>query len=267
MKHILYSADGAKAEIALNGAHVTSWIPQEVGEQLFLSQNSDVKAGASIRGGVPVIFPQFAALGNLPKHGFARNQLWHLRQSDQPDRAVFELRDNDETRAIWPHAFLAEITVAISGLALEVELAVTNTGTTPFDFTAALHTYLRVDDIAATRLLGLQGTTYRDSATCTNGCVEKDDECAIVGQVDRIYFNAPNMLTVKRNNHSILVQSIGFPDAVVWNPGPELSAAMADMEPQGYQRMLCVEAANIGNPVVLQSGQRWSAAQRLLVSK
>ena len=47
---------------------------------------------------------------------------------------------------------------------LSVTLEVANTGDTPFAFTAALHTYLRVADIANVTIEGLQGCDYEDSA-------------------------------------------------------------------------------------------------------
>ncbi|MES2106056.1 MAG: D-hexose-6-phosphate mutarotase, partial [Pseudomonadota bacterium] len=63
---ILRAQDGAQAGITAHGAHVCSWIPAAGKEQLFLSKTSEFRDGAAIRGGVPVIFPQFAGLGSLP---------------------------------------------------------------------------------------------------------------------------------------------------------------------------------------------------------
>jgi glucose-6-phosphate 1-epimerase len=85
-------------------------------------------------------------LGPLPKHGFARNQAWELI-SVGDGSARFQLRDSEATRAIWPQAFLAEFTVTVRERQLIMALAITNRGEQPFNFTAALHTYLRVDDI------------------------------------------------------------------------------------------------------------------------
>ena len=60
--------DGGSARISPYGAQALSWITADGAEQLFLSPRSVYRTGTAIRGGVPVIFPQFAGLGNLPKH-------------------------------------------------------------------------------------------------------------------------------------------------------------------------------------------------------
>jgi glucose-6-phosphate 1-epimerase len=50
---------------------------------------------------------------------------------------------------------------------------------------------------------------------------------------------------------------------VVWNPGAALAAGMSDLEPEGWRRMLCVEAAAVARPVVVAPGARWEGRQRL----
>ena len=79
----LIAPDGARAVVALHGAHVLSWTPAGAPEQLYLSPKSEFTAGQAIRGGVPVCFPQFAARGPLPKHGFARTRPWQLVSAEQ----------------------------------------------------------------------------------------------------------------------------------------------------------------------------------------
>ena len=55
----------------------------------------------------------------------------------------------------------------------------------------------------------------------------------------------------------------GFSDVVVWNPGAERGASLPDMDPSGWLRMLCVEAAVVGTPVKLRPGERWTGQQTL----
>jgi len=264
----LGTADGARAEIHAHGAHVTSWIPAGGGERLYLSGRARFEPGVAIRGGVPVIFPQFAGEGPLPKHGFARTLPWTLRSVTPAaaDRAaaVFRLEDSAQTRAIWPQGFAAELRVAVDSAALEVELTVENTGAAAFSFTAALHTYLRVDAIEAVRLCGLRGLRYRDSARGGSEAVEAQDALRIEGEVDRIYFDTPSTLELTEDSGRLRIESSGFRDTVVWNPGAARAAAFTDLDEDGWRRFLCVESAAIGAPPRLEPGRRWSGMQKLV---
>ncbi|HTP11502.1 MAG TPA: CBS domain-containing protein [Anaerolineae bacterium] len=259
-KVILASLDGARAEVYLHGAHVTSWIPAGDQERLYLSSASEFRDGAAIRGGVPVVFPQFSTWGPLPKHGFARNQAWELISLNEGS-ARFQLRDSDATRAIWPYAFLAELTVTVLDQRLMMELAITNQADEPFNFAAALHTYLRVDHIAATRIENLTGLKYFD-ATLKQEAVQTDDALTFSGEIDRVYFDAAKIV-VRDGQRSLEVQNVGFPDGVIWNPGVELAAKLADLDPDGYQRFVCVEAAIFRTPITLQPYQTWRGGQTL----
>lgn len=259
----LESADGARARICSHGAHLCSWTPARGGERLYLSGRAAFDPGAAIRGGVPVIFPQFAGEGPLPKHGFARTAAWRL-ESAGPGGARFRLSDTAATRALWPHAFAAELSVALEAQTLRVSLAVENRGGDAFSFTAALHTYLRVDDIAGVELLGLNGLRYRDTASGGREVRETAERLRIEGEVDRIYFDAPPLLELREPGRRLRVESQGFADAVVWNPGAIKGAALADLDPDGYRRFVCIEAAAIGRPLQLAPGQRWTGTQTLV---
>jgi glucose-6-phosphate 1-epimerase len=266
-KVIITAADGARAEIYLHGAHVTSWIPAGGVERLFVSRRSEFRPGVAIRGGVPVVFPQFSNEGPLPKHGFARTAQWKLVSvsSDEIAEATFRLSSSPSTEAIWPHAFEARVAVAARGQSIDLDLSVINTGSTAATFTSALHTYLRVDDVRRTIVRGLEGLTYRDS---TAGGVRHQETAAqltIAGEVDRIYLDVPSPLTINDGAHVTTIEKSGFTDVVVWNPGPTLAQTLSDLEPDGYLRMLCIEAATIGAPVSLPPDDRWSAKQRLMV--
>jgi glucose-6-phosphate 1-epimerase len=265
---VLTAQDGARAEVCLHGAHPTSWRPSgEEGDRLFLSARSAFAAGAAIRGGIPVCFPQFAAQGPLPNHGFARVMAWTLagagRRADGSARAVLRLVDSDATRQLWPHPFALELAVTVSGRSLDVGLAVANTGPEEFSFTAALHTYLDVRDVARATVRGLTGAAYRDKVLGRNDCVERAEVLRIAGEVDRVYRCAPQPLVVDAPGCALAIRSTGFPDTVVWNPGPARAAALADLGPGSEARMLCVEAALASSPLALLPGARWQGTQTL----
>lgn len=109
-KLTLVAPDGARVEVYHYGAHVVSWVPTDGQERLFLSRASAIRAGAPIRGGVPVVFPQFGTLGPLPLHGLVRLMPWALAAAEavgQGAIATFRLSDTAESRRQWDHAFLA----------------------------------------------------------------------------------------------------------------------------------------------------------------
>lgn len=253
---------GSSAEVYPHGAHVTSWIPAGGAETLFLSRATRFEPGTAIRGGVPVIFPQFAGMGPLPKHGFARTQPWERVDDGDPSAVRLRLRDSEETRRTWPHAFAAELAVDLGDDWLSLALTIHNTGAAPISFTAALHTYLRVGDVRQATVKGLQGLRYRQK---TEERVDDAPELAVRGEIDRIYLSTPADLRVhdRANGRIIHLHAGGFADTVVWNPWAEATAALPDMEDGEHLEMICVEAAQVGAPVHLRPGAEWTGTQRL----
>ena len=276
----LRSSAGDRAIVLLHGAQVISWIPAGGSERLYLSPRSAYGEGQAVRGGVPVIFPQFNQRGpdfSLPKHGFARNYRWSLdgvehgpQQADAAgaarpaERASVRLRlaQDARTQALWPHDFSLTLAVSLQPQQLVLALQVDNTGTGPFDFTAALHTYLEVGDIAQASVAGLHGVRYLDAVTGT-GSVAGDEALHFAGETDRIYYEVPRPLPLRAPGVELEVAMEGFRDAVVWNPWAERCAALPDMPDDGYRRMLCIEAAVIDKPVTLAAGDSWSGRQLL----
>lgn len=263
----LRADDDAVAEVHRHGAHVTSWRPAgDTGDRLYLSPRSEFGGSAAIRGGVPVIFPQFAAEGPLPRHGFARTSLWSLggmgRTADGAAEADFVLRDSAETRAVWDVAFKAVLFVSVVARRLAITLRVENVDEKPLSFTAALHTYLRVHDVAEASIHGLRGTRYRVSGERAL-VTDEADHLDVRDFVDRVYVDAPSRLELRERDRSMLVDSEGFRDAVVWNPGPERAAALHDLEPGDERRFVCIEAAVVQTPVTLDAGRGWTGTQTL----
>lgn len=262
---------GARAAVYLQGAHVAGWTDPSGAELLFVSERSRYEPGAAIRGGVPVIFPQFADQGPLPKHGFARTAAWEHAGSgadaDGAAWALLRLADTEATRALWPHAFRAELRVALDADSLSLALRVANTGDGVMAFTCALHTYFRVDDVRRAAVEGLRGVRYLDKLRAGGAFTEERDAVDVAGEVDRVYVAAPDRLRVRgaAGGRAVVVEKQGFRDAVVWNPWEEGARGLPDMADDEYLRMLCVEPANAAEPVHLAPGEEWTGTQRLRV--
>jgi len=261
------SRDGASAIATLQGAHLVSWKPAGGEECLYVSERSPFEAGRAIRGGVPIVFPQFADRGPLAQHGFARTQPWSFEGTDESHEgygASFALQGSPQTMALWPHPFRLVFSARIAGTRLDMQLRIVNTGDAAFDFAAALHTYFRVADAAATHLHGLRGTRCTDRGSSAVD-VEPREVISAAEPIDRVYFAAPARVRVETPERVLHIGQRGFTDTVVWNPGVDRTARMADMPPDGFRYMLCVEAAAIEPRVALAPGDTWTAVQSIQV--
>jgi len=260
---------GDTALIALQGAHVLSWMSQGR-ERLFLSPNNVWDGKSAIRGGVPVCFPQFNQRGTLPKHGFARNVTWQAHDSAVTQDSAhidFTLSANADTLAIWPQAFKAKLSVAIAPSELTLTLTVTNTDVQKdLNFTGALHTYLAVDDIDLTELRGLSRCPEWDAVSDVHGVA--DDVLYFDGEFDRVYTRGGSAeakpLQLQDGSSTVSIeQSASWSESVVWNPGERKCAALPDMPAQGFAHMVCVEAAQVFDPITISAGGQWVGWQRL----
>lgn len=265
--------DGGTAFIACQGAQVLSWQTQDGRERLYLSalsggmqrDDAGTATAPAIRGGVPVCFPQFSGRGPLVKHGFARSMAWRREAAGGAIRLA--LGDSEETRRQWPHAFHAEASVSLAGDTLSLSLTIGNTGGSPWSFTAALHTYLAVADIRDTLVHGLKNVRYQDATAGNAEQEQHEDLLGIAGEIDRVYLSSPREVRImEAGSPSLRIRQEGFEDTVVWNPGPQKARTLKDFPDEDWLRMLCVEAAQVEKPVLLQPGQTWRGSQVLCVA-
>ncbi len=264
----LHGPRGSSAVISRLGGQVLSWITPDGRERLFLSERAVFDGSVPIRGGIPVCFPQFGGVGKLPKHGFVRTSEWSVttqRCGDEYALATLELGDDEATRALWPHAFRAEIALMLEVDRIDVEFCVENTGPAPLSFTGALHSYLRVVQVEDAALEGLHGHDYLDAANGNRIVRDTGTHLAVDGEVDRVYYDVRRPQLLNAGNLSLAIQSQGFPDVVVWNPWVDLCAGIKDMPADGWRHMLCVEAAAVRKPVILPPGEEWYGRQTLVV--
>ncbi|WP_229509245.1 D-hexose-6-phosphate mutarotase [Massilia sp. CCM 8734] len=242
-------ADGAQAIVTLYGAHLVSWQGADGAERLFCSAASRLDGSRPIRGGVPVIFPQFAERGAGMRHGFARVVTWRLQESGA-GFAVFALASGDLPPALaqaWPHGFALTLRVEVNGGVLALAFEVSNTGADAFAFSAALHTYFAVGELARVRIGGVQ-----------------EGELHIDDKFDRIYQGIEGGMLLADGQSTLRLAQSGFTDAVVWNPGALDAAALGDMLDAEYQRFVCIEPALI-EPLTLAPGAAWRGAHTVCI--
>ena len=250
--------------VAEHGAHVLSWIAGGR-ERLFLSRRSIFDGQGAIRGGVPVCWPQFNQRGSGPKHGFARNLPWLTTAYDLgAEAALFELTlcSSERTRRLWPHEFELTLTISLQPGRLRLALAARNTGAGPLAFGGALHGYFACDDVARVELSGLQGRSEWDALTDVHSSAA--DPLRFDAEFDRVYSGVAAPMTLLDGAHGLRIsQGESWGDTVVWNPHAAKCAQLADMETDGWRRMLCVEAARVFETVPLAPGAQWQGWQQL----
>ena len=254
---IVLERDGASARVCTHGAHLLSYHARDSAPVLWLSPDAIFDPLTPIRGGIPICWPWFAdhpTETQLPAHGFARTSLWTLVETaSTPDSkaASFVLRDDDKTRAMWPHPFELRYRVSLSDV-LNASLTVHNTGDATLCFSGALHSYFDVLDINRVTLEGLAQCRYLDKVDSNVAKRQSEALLHISTEVDRTYLDTERECVIHDSGRGrrIRIRKTGSRSTVVWNPWQDRAQQMADFPDQGFRRMLCVETANAANDTV-----------------
>ena len=156
-------------------------------ERLYFDAERFADPAASVRGGIPVLFP---ICGNLPgdrlelpqgsfllrQHGFARDLPWQLEPLEAAAAGTaagirLRLEDSPATRASFPFAFRLDLELRLEPGALAITARISHReGTAPADggttpatampFSFGLHPYLAVSALEAVELEGLPDTCF-----------------------------------------------------------------------------------------------------------
>ncbi|KAI9140509.1 galactose mutarotase-like domain-containing protein [Paraphysoderma sedebokerense] len=139
-------------EVYSYGATIGSWKVDGT-EKLFLSEKAILNGTKAIRGGIPLVFPQFGSKveSQLPQHGFARCSFWKfgsvVADTAEAVTVTFILDQSlvsPELVEMWPHKFELVYTITLSSRTLKTELKVVNKDEKEWSFECLLHTYFLV---------------------------------------------------------------------------------------------------------------------------
>ncbi|MFP3517991.1 D-hexose-6-phosphate mutarotase [Pseudomonas sp. SIMBA_077] len=257
----------AQLLVAKQGAQVLSY---QVGDEppiIWRNEKAQFKHGHPIRAGIPVCWPWF---GN-----FARNpdSVQAMRDSDEPATAhglvrtleweLLKLKNNGGTLHIelglphlegglpgWPHDVALTLSLRLD-TQLQIDLISHNRGPVPVTISQALHSYFAVSDVRDVQVEGVAGLTYIETLEDWKR-VQQVGNLTFSGETDRIYLNAPTKLSIVDSEwkRSIELTSTGSRSAVIWNPWIDKAATLDDMASDGWQRMLCIETANVMDDVI-----------------
>ncbi|WP_085676510.1 MULTISPECIES: D-hexose-6-phosphate mutarotase [unclassified Pseudomonas] len=274
------SSGHAELLIAQQGAQILSY--QRVGEPplLWLSDQAIFRQGKSVRAGVPVCWPWF---GNLqrnpasvqamyrgeqaPAHGLARTRDWQLLGVEEKGDDLyieFELPEAQGDLPGWPHDVELKLQIVL-GCELTVSLNSRNMGNSLVTISQALHSYFAVSDVRQARVEGVEGLQYIETLADWEQR-KQQGALAFAGETDRIYLGTPQTLSIVDPHweRRIILTCSGSRSAVIWNPWTERAKELADMADDGWQRMLCIETANVWDDVVeLKPGSSHSLQVRI----
>jgi glucose-6-phosphate 1-epimerase len=265
----LTAPDGSSVTVTELGAHVTSWKTANGVEQLYTSPKAIFDGKTAIRGGAPIIFPQFSDMGPGPVHGVARVRPWILQSvSDGVGTFLLKIRKDDP---LLPGSHVdVSFTVSFSNTDLHLRLFVKNLDSeAPFSFNVAFHTYFRVSHIQQVQVNGLDRFPYANNLEQRKMC-DPSEIRVIDKEVDRIYFHVSNPVVVNDISRasSFVISGNSMPDVVLWNPWVEKAKKMSkDLPEDGYNDFVCVEHGQIQEKIVVGPGKEWSGSQDVVVKQ
>ena len=243
-----------KALISLYGGQLLSFTPAGAEPIIYMCRGAQFKTGKAIRGGVPLCAPWFGAATTpgLPAHGAVRLAVWSPESvSAEAITLKLSAAGLPEQFRHLPFEFTLKFTLS---KILKIELTTVNIGAQPADFTAAMHSYFAVSDVARIKVRGLDGAAYFDAAAGKDGVQHGD--VTVEGEIDRIYQSDSTKLEIIDASRTICLEKQNSRATVMWNPGAEKAKGFADLDDAEYPAFICVETANTREDArVLQPGE------------
>ena len=272
-------SSGARVVVDRFGATVVSWVLPSGKQVLYLSSLADRTGSKPIRGGIPVVFPQFSDEGPLMKHGFARVSIWTndpVFEEDGYSICRFHLGASENTRSIWNYEFALTYEVRINADSLSTELKIDNTGDAPFECQCLLHTYYAVPSIAKTAVVGMRNHTGVESVTTgkRREFVEAEEKIVFSGETDVKFSKVANPVEIEAEDRKIHVEiesslngRENCPDCVVWNAWIDKCHSIGDMEDDDYKRYVCVEPGCVNGFKTVEAHQTLGLKQTIHVTE
>ncbi len=226
-------SESCYAVIAIQGAQLLEFRPKGQSDLLWLSPKAHFETGKAIRGGIPVCAPWFGPHKqdpSKPQHGFARNRDWQLNEvtllDDKRHQLVFELPWSEELTALYSQPLKITLTMTL-GKSLELCFEIENLSTETAEISWALHAYFPIHNLAELRI---------------SGCPE---DLRFGAEVDRL-FDRVDATQAINTQPNIQIQAEGSHSAIVWNPGPEKTKLLSDINDADYLNFVCVERGEVG---------------------
>ena len=268
----------AELLLAQQGAQILSYRRGTQPPLIWLSEQAAYQRGQSVRGGVPVCWPWFGDLtrnppavqamvsGEAPFHGLVRTLDWQLGEVEQLNTGVRVSLSLPSGSALpgWQGTVQPRLQLTL-GDDLLIELHNANTGQQTAAISQALHSYFAISDIQKVQLHGLDGCRYIETLEDWAERRQQGD-LGFAGETDRIYLDVPARLELLDHGwqRRLVLEVSGSRSAIVWNPWIDKAARLSQFAADAWQRMLCIETANVWDDCLqLAPGERHCLSLRL----
>ncbi|WP_053270204.1 D-hexose-6-phosphate mutarotase [Pseudomonas chlororaphis] len=257
----------AELLVAQQGAHILSYQLAGQPPLIWLNDEAVFKTGKSIRAGVPVCWPWFGNFARNPQsvqamrqssepagaHGLVRATDWELLGIEAEGESLLvelQLPIPEGGLPGWPHQVELKLSIRLDDQ-LQINLTSHNLGDDSVTISQALHSYFAVSDVRKVHVEGLDGLNYIETLDDWKTRQQSGD-LHFSGETDRIYLDPPPQLSIVDPawERRIQLTSNGSRSAVIWNPWIARAEQFSDMANDGWQRMLCIETANVMDDVV-----------------
>ena len=216
---------------------------------------------------MPVCWPWFGNFARNPQsvqamrtsneapsaHGFVRAMDWELGGIEAEGESLkieFLLPYPEGGFPGWPHQVDLTLSIRLDEQ-LHIQLTSHNRGAETVSISQALHSYFAISDVRDVHVEGVDGLSYIETLEDWK-TKQQCGDLHFTGETDRIYLDVPPQLSIVDPawERRIVLTSTGSRTAVIWNPWIDRAAAFSDMADDGWQRMLCIETANVMGDVV-----------------
>eukprot|EP00559_Dactyliosolen_fragilissimus_P008829 CAMPEP_0184857216 /NCGR_PEP_ID=MMETSP0580-20130426/2379_1 /TAXON_ID=1118495 /ORGANISM="Dactyliosolen fragilissimus" /LENGTH=318 /DNA_ID=CAMNT_0027352685 /DNA_START=15 /DNA_END=968 /DNA_ORIENTATION=+ len=228
---IKHSSSGTCVSVHPFGATITSFVNSLGREILFMSRLAKTDGSKAIRGGVPLVFPQFGQPNkDMPQHGFLRNNVWKVgKVFDEMEEAgcnfTLALKDvvngrGSSSSCLWSKEKETEmgidctvtLRVRVAKDQLKCDLIIRNTGSSCFPCQALFHTYFKIAgrkalDKKVCHVKGLGGYSVEDKITGESYIQSESEVVHVDREVDRIYC-PPTTITQKECDSDVIVNGV-----------------------------------------------------------
>ncbi len=218
-------------------------------ELFFLSEKAFFDGKTPIRGGVPIVFPNFghSSEHNLPKHGFARISQWSLEKrwnNLNNSGIILKLETNSETLKFWNYKFKLLYTITLNNNNIMTELFIQNQDPISFNYQCLFHNYFKVSNLKWVRIANLDYIDYYDQLT--HKISSHSEEILINQEIDRVYGPTNNCVSILDTEYVLKVNSDENQfHVVVWNPWEKKSKSLSDFGDEEFLDMVCVELGKL----------------------